>query len=363
MNRLRKALLCAVLLALLLSGCVINDTTNPPTYQISPACNSTTSEVTPAFQNIWTSWQAIAFLAGVIVFLVSILAYTLGYALMHHKIIMWAKEQMQEAFLSMVIVFVVIGFVSFLCSLDLRALGMETSCVCTQYSGDPPQCIATSCNFVDAGYSMLMSLYQNTMAGFVTTTFMQTLLSQASSIMIGKSPGGFGIMVRPFGMLGDIASALSTAMIVLMTSAILTLTQMILLKMTESLFVILFPIGIIMRSFGATRGFGGGLIAIAIGFFLFYPLLVVLFYGSLVGSIQTDYGSLTTSLQGKSLDASTSNWFGGDLLSPLVGFVGKTVLGAILIPILMFMILVAFVKGLSTALGEEVDVSNLTRLI
>jgi hypothetical protein len=302
--------------------------------------------------------------------MVSILAYTLGYALMHRKLIIWAKDQMQEAFLSMFIVFVVVGLVSFLCSLDLRALGMETSCVCTDAARNViptevyPACtIRSSCNFVDVGYGMLMSLYTNIMSGFVTTTFMQTLLSQASTIVIGKSPGGFGIIVRPFGMLGDIASSLTAAMIVLMTSAILTLTQMILLKMTESIFVILFPIGVIMRSFGATRGFGGGLIAIAIGFFLFYPLLVVLFYGSVVGKIQTDYGNMTTYLEGQGLDASTSNWFGGGLLAPLVGFIGTTVLGAIFIPILMFMVLVSFIKGLSFALGEEVDVSNLTRLI
>lgn len=368
MNRLRKALLGVVLLALLLSGCFVDNSTNPPTMKINSTCTSGT--VRPEFQSAWQSWQGIAFLAGSTVFIVSILAYTLGYVLMHRKVLMWAKEQMQEAVLSMVIVLFVIGFVSFLCSLDLRTLGMENSCVCVDAAGNPvltetyPACTTgSSCNFVDAGYSLLMSMYQTTMFGFVTTTSMQSLLSMASSFIIGKAPGKVGIVVAPFGMLGDIASSLTAAMVVLMTSALLTLTQMILLKMTERIFVILFPIGIILRSFGATKGFGGGLIAIALGFFLFYPLLVILFYGSLIGSVQIDYSNMTTSLQGKGLDASTSNWFGGDLLGPLVGFVGKTILGAILIPMLMFMILISFVKGLSTALGEEVDVSNLTRLI
>ncbi|MCX6776153.1 MAG: hypothetical protein NT130_04885 [Candidatus Micrarchaeota archaeon] len=361
MNILRKALLCAVLLALLLPGCIINSN---GTMTVSPACDSATGTVTPEFQNTWMSWQGIAFLAGSTIFIVSILAYTLGYALMHRKVIMWAKEQMQEACLSMVIVLFVIGLVSFLCSLDLRTLGMEASCICTDPTEVYPACTTgSSCNFVDAGYGMLMEMYKIIMYGFLTLTAMQALLASVSTITIGLAPGGIGIIFNPFGMAGDIASSLRDGMIVLMISAIFTLTQMVLLKMTESLFVILFPIGIILRSFGATRGFGGGLIAIAIGFFLLYPLLVILFYGSVLGSIQTDYNSMTTSMQGKGLDASTSNWFGGDMLSSVVGFVGKTILGALFIPLLMFMILVAFVKGLSTALGEEVDVSNLTRLI
>ncbi|MCX6776862.1 MAG: hypothetical protein NTY73_02760 [Candidatus Micrarchaeota archaeon] len=117
MNILRKALLCMVLLALLLSGCVVN---SDGTMAVSPACSSGT--VSSGFQTMWESWQGIAFLAGSTVFIISILAYTLGYALMHRKVIMWAKEQMQEACLSMVIVLFVIGLVSFLCSLDLRTL-------------------------------------------------------------------------------------------------------------------------------------------------------------------------------------------------------------------------------------------------
>ncbi|MCX6776861.1 MAG: hypothetical protein NTY73_02755 [Candidatus Micrarchaeota archaeon] len=207
-----------------------------------------------------------------------------------------------------------------------------------------------------------MEMYKNIMGGFLTVTAIQSLLSALSTTTYGYAPGGVGFVVSPLGALGDIATSLRDGMIVLMTSAILTLTQMILLKMTESLFVILFPIGIILRSFGASRGFGGGLIAIALGLFLFYPLMVVLFYGSVLGSIQADYSSMTTSLQGQGLDASNSNWFGG-LLWPVAGFIGKAMVGAIFIPILMFMVLIAFIKGLSTALGEEVDASNLTRLI
>ena len=341
--------MCLLLIALAMSGCTVNSN---GTMSVSPACSQTTSTVTPEFESMWLSWQGIAFLAGSTVFVISILAYTLGYVLAHQKVLRWAKEQMEEAMLSMVIVLFVIGFASFLCSLDLRTLGMETSC-----SGP-------SCNFVDVGYSLLMDMFKAITQGFLLVTSMQAVLSSISTMTMGKAPGGFGIIISPYAVAGDIAAGLRDAMIVLMTSAIMTITQMVLIKMTESLFVILFPIGVILRSFGATRGFGGGLIAIAIGFFVFYPLLVVLFYGSVLGSIQTDYGGMVDSMKANGLDATTPFWYGGNIISSfVVGFIGKVIMGAIFMPLLMFMILVAFVKGLSKSLGEEVDVSNLTRLI
>jgi hypothetical protein len=200
------------------------------------------------------------------------------------------------------------------------------------------------------------------MKGYLVVGGMNAVMSSWATLTIGKAPGGVGVIITPLAVLGDIASSLVMAMIVLMTSAIITLVQIVVLKMSESIFVILFPIGVILRSFGVTRGFGGGLIAIAIGFFFFYPLLVVLFYGAVVGDIETNYGSMSDSFRNGGLSPSSSGWFGG-LLSPLVGFIGQTIVGAIFMPLVMFMILVSFVKGLSYALGEEVDVSNLTRLI
>ena len=57
---------------------------------------------------------------------------------------------------------------------------------------------------------------------------------------------------------------------------------------------------------------------------------------------------------------------GAWLLNIILSFINSiamAMVGAVVIPLIMFMVLVAFIKGLSKVIGERVDVSNLTRLI
>ena len=354
MKTSRKTAVCLLALAVALAGCTV---TGPGQLSITGACSA--GALNPAFTTtVWSaSWQGIAFLAASTVWVVSILVYVIGFGLNHQKAVIWAKEQMQEAVLAMVITMFVVGLVSFLCTIDLRSLGMGGSCLG-----------GATYNLVDAAFCALESVYLSIMQGLLLVLGMNSAMGAASSISVGFAPGGIGAVYAPYAFLGDIANSLLLATIVLMTGAVLTLTQMVLIKMTAAIFVILFPIGVILRSFGATRGFGGGLIAIALGFFLMYPLLVILFYGSVGGNIgiaddiRSDYSNLGDSFQTAGPSPTDPNWFGG-LLGPFIGFIGKAIMGAIFIPLLMFMVLIAFVKGLSMALGEEVDVSNLTRLI
>ena len=344
MSSLNKISICVLLLALALSGCVISG----GTMTVQPACQGGT--VSPGFEGVWLNWQTLSILAASTVFLVAAFVYAVGHALTHKKVTMWAKTQMEEAALAMAITIFVIGLVSFLCTFDLKTLGISTACT------------GAECNIIETAFNHLFSLYNTIMSGFLVVAGMNAVMASWATMSIGKAPGGVGIIITPLAVLGDIASSLTMAMVILMTSAIVTITQMVLLKMTESLFVILFPIGVLLRSFGITRGFGGGLIALAIGFFIFYPLLVVLFYGSVVGSVQTTYGSMTDSFKEGGLSPTTASWS----LNPIdsvVRFVGPVIMGAVFMPLIMFMILVSFVKGLSHTLGEEVDVSNLTRLI
>ncbi|MEM3555920.1 MAG: hypothetical protein QXF56_04350 [Candidatus Micrarchaeia archaeon] len=343
---MKKYIIGLLLLSLMWFGC----TATGGTLTVKPACSS--GAVSSEFETYWGNWQSLSILAASTVFLVAAFVYTLGHVLVHRKVTLWAKEQMEEAILAMAITIFVIGFVSFLCSLDLNTLGIDTGC-----TGD-------NCNMINVAFGYLSDFYSTIMTGYVTVAGLNAVMSSVATMTIGKAPGGVGVMISPLAVFSDISSSLTMAMIVLMTSAIMVLTQMVLLKMMESLFVILFPIGVLLRSFGATRGFGGGLIALAIGFFFFYPLLAVLFYGAVLGDVQMSYEGMSDSFKESGLSPTDPSWFTGNPLSEFfVGFIGKTIVGAIFMPLVMFMILISFVKGLSYALGEEVDVSNLTRLI
>jgi len=342
---MKKIIIGLLLISLMLCGCTVTG----GQMTVTPACSS--GAVSPGFETYWMNWQGLSFLAASTVFLLAAFVYTLGHVLIHQKVIMWAKQQMEEAILAMAITLFVIGFVSFLCTLDLNTLGIDTGCT------------GANCNLVNVAFGRLSSFYTVIMRGFATVLMLNSFMSNAATMTVGKA-FGVGPVFTPLAVFGDVSQSLTAAIIVLMTSAIMVLTQMILLKMTESLFVILFPIGVLLRSFGATRGFGGGLIALSIGFFFFYPLLAVLFYGAVLGDVELTYSGMASSFENAGLSPASTEWVTGNpILELLAGFVGKTIVGAIFMPLVMFMILVSFVKGLSYALGEEVDVSNLTRLI
>lgn len=363
MNTSKKIIAGVLILAVALSGCYYDPGTGAMT--VTPACSSNTTS--SAFRTTWLDWQSVAFLAASTVFVVSILIYMLGYAIHHDKAIIWAKEQMQEAILAMVITIFVIGLVSFFCSINMSTLGLGAGpssglgCFGTVPVVGP--LFPPTYDMSDAAFCYLSSVYGSIMQGYMLVIAMNSIFSAAATMTIGFAPGGVGIILSPFAFLADVSNSLLLATIALMTGAVLTLAQMALLRISAALFVILFPVGVILRSFGATRGFGGGLIAIALGFFLMYPLLAVLFYGAVSGDISSNYSGLSSSFQNAGLSPTDTNWFGGGIIGLLAGFVGRAVMGAIIIPLIMFMVLIAFVKGLSIALGEEVDVSNLTRLI
>ncbi|NYZ78992.1 hypothetical protein H0N99_02490 [Candidatus Micrarchaeota archaeon] len=353
MKASKKITACLLLVAIALAGCTYTTTSSGTELSVVPACSGTT--VNPAFVNsIWASWQGVSLLAASTVFIVSILIYTLGYALDHQKAIMWAKNQMAEAIIAIVMVIVVLVLISSLCDLDMKSLGLVSSC------GGAGE---SSCNMSDVAFGYLSTMYTTIMQGYLLVIAMNSILTAAASMTLGFAPGGVGIIIAPLAGLAQVADGLLLASIALLTGAIFTLTQMVLLKMTASLFVILFPIGVVLRCFGATRGFGGGLMAIGIGFFVFYPLIAVLFYGALVDNIQHNYSDFSTSFQTAGTSPANTSWFNPDILGFIASFIGTVIMGAIFIPLIMFMILIAFIKGLSMALGEEVDVSNLTRLI
>jgi hypothetical protein len=385
MKNSNKIMACLLLIAMAMSGCTIVG----GQLQVIPACSGTS--LNGGFTSFWANWQSLALLAASTVFVVAILIYTIGYAIDHKKAISWAKNEMAEAIISILLVIFMIMLVSAFCGFDMNSLGITPSCgivgepPCCGVNGEPncpASCNAAtvvstcggagqpSCSISDVAFGYLTTMYTTIMQGYLLVIGINSALAAAASLTVGFSPGGVGVVFAPLAGLAQVADSLLLASIALLTGAILTLTQMILLKMAESLFVILFPIGVVLRCFGATRGFGGGLMAIGIGFFIMYPLLTLLFYGALLDpdvtvsySLQTSYSNFCQSFQTAGTSPANTSWLNTNMLSFITGFLGNVIMGAIIIPLVMFMILVAFVKGLSMALGEEVDVSNLTRLI
>lgn len=100
-------------------------------------------------------------------------------------------------------------------------------------------------------------------------------LNIATSLTFKITPGGFGFSVSPFSGLGLITSSLNELQGVLSTFIIAITAVVFMLGLVYSLFPIFLYLGIVMRAFPWTRAAGGIFIAIFIGFYVVFPLMLL----------------------------------------------------------------------------------------
>jgi hypothetical protein len=128
-------------------------------------------------------------------------------------------------------------------------------------------------------------------------------------------------------------------------------------------FAVFLPLGIILRTFPFTRGAGGLLIALAIGFFIVYPTMFT-------------YVSLMSEAKPKIEDITGGNTFGGldlDQFSAgaidfenatepevaqkvdfIFGWLGPTAIKIFYYPVVVFMVTITFIRTISPLLGADV---------
>ena len=181
-----------------------------------------------------------------------------------------------------------------------------------------------------------------------------------------KAPGAPEIYFKsdlPSIIPGGVAGILGIALNVLLVMLILNQVQLMLLS-SSLLFLALFTVmGLILRTFGFTRTFGGAMIALGLGLGLVYPLLV-----------SVTYGFITPHIAQASLANDFANGLGllyafifGSLSSGSADFLarlGYVIMGLTFVPFLNFIILDAFIVDFSKSVGERIDfMSMMTGMI
>ncbi|MEW6722331.1 MAG: hypothetical protein AB1324_03650 [Candidatus Micrarchaeota archaeon] len=115
--------------------------------------------------------------------------------------------------------------------------------------------------------AMLFSMFQNLAETLNLIGYYQTL---------SLDFGAFGI--SPFSNLSAVSSLLSLQLLSLDAIIILMeLNRQIASFIGQNALGLLFPVGLVLRTFFATRRVGGFLIALAVGLFIFYPTFILVF--------------------------------------------------------------------------------------
>ena len=319
--------------------------------------------------NDWlASWQVLSALGIVTSWFIVSLAYMVGNFLDNIGLMARAKSEIWEIITTTLILGSVLVIVSTACTFP----GSYINPALTSDSG----------NLFKVAENYLFWLRNATMATFKDLMTMNNSISKKLSMMGGVGYFGIGLSAQPFAGLQPLMNILNLFMNAVMICLIITIAQITILKFIEAgAFSVLLPVGIVCRSFPFTRQFGGSLIAISIGLFIFYPLMLVV-DDAIMGSPSLNPANISVINSehveaGEPRDVASSMAAAGgtgaalgvvDLViayfvnKPVTGL-GGIALAALILPAINGVVFVAVVRDLSRALGQEVDVTSLTRVI
>ncbi len=394
---------------LLLAGCTTGGITSTP----STGATQSNSLANPSLQDFicsggaadsgfWTEWVPLWPLALMVSIVLLTAIYMVSYFFRTETLRGYVKLELFEVIASAVIVGCFLLAMIPACSLTLGYIFPNLP--------DPQ---LSNMGFYAATESYFGSVTEK-IEGWMHVNYAVNLwLDQLASITPYSRPLGVGIVATPgAGFAAPLKQMIYNVFTSLAIALIINFAQLNVIKFTVAAFLKYYlPIGIFLRCFTPTRRFGGTLIALAIGFMLIYPLYidasyVMLFAGhdSIINiydkninnlakvtiyglGTPDDISSQTESLknQSKSTGEIIFDFFRkftvgfldlmGSLLTTVFGAamtalftipiatVGMALTVGYLLPAFQILLFVQSVKYLSKTIGEEIDVTSLTRMI
>jgi hypothetical protein len=347
------------------------------------------------------TWIPIAFLAVLVVIMIAAIVYMLSGIIRSDRARQWSRFQIYEAILSflLIIAFASIAYIFFLNPQNL--LGNQLNIVpcagtSAQQSGCPsstgsstasaPGCTGATQLFTLA--SCDLSIFNNATFTIAEDTFIASYvvdLLPGVSGQFGPIPTGIGIDLKfstpsliPVLGGGQLISYFYDAVLLL-----LVFNQLQLVVVSASvLFLALFlSIGLIARTLGFTRTFGGAMIAFGLGIGIIYPLLIAITYGYIDVSagamcLQSFSCSFLTIFKSTAsliinpgtyqaaiwqMSAGTAGSLGslGSGLGAIFLEIGYIIAGLTFIPVINIAIVDAFIIDFSSALGERMSFGEL----
>ena len=349
-------------------------------FIFSPACSLTNILSSP-----YTFWFPIVVLAATAVILIAILIGMLAPLLGRNNLVPWARIKAYEEVATIIIAIIFLGFSSIICAFNpVPALG-SIGLVPQSCSGSGS---VTVNNIWGLAVCNMYTFNQNFVHMLTVGYWFSIIGTVGPKIGIEAQTGGIGASSVISLTTGPNSLYVSPLLDILIAEMMVSMLQVLLLSSSAILFSFLIGIGLIARAFGTTRTFGNAMIALGIGIGLIYPLLVSVNYGfinttfsniasaegtaviSLIGNTAITFASII-SLLPVLFAPTTVLSFGTGVVAQIWNIIGLfvlmgsvIVLGLIFIPALNFMILDAFVRDFSSALGQQVSfMEMLTQVI
>ncbi len=329
--------------------------------------------------SLFTEWQmftgaALLFSIAAIVFL-----YLVNRFFQNSEGAAWSKLELYEVFVTVVIIIAVAAATDQACKVHAGMLFPGTS-------------IPSGYNIYQASVYYLEEFSSSLM--YITTALyaMYCWMDPLASMTFTGKPLGIGTAIQPTaGIAATIKPGLTNAFNMLIIGYVINKVQIFLVDFVSFGFLKYYlPLGVVLRSFAPTRRIGGTIIAIALGFLFVYPFLTILegefglnalhvLSDDFIPDFWADAGQFSAT---EFIETFFEGFFSLDIFN-LLGFVVNTAIGTVafgalyisisaasyaflvglFFPAFNTLILVTTIRYLSKSMGEEMDVTNLTRLI
>ncbi len=342
------------------------------------------------------------------------LAYMFGEVFQNARVLTWAKTEIMQVFVSLIIVGAVLGTAQLFCTLEVGEISSiftpqhlpkiyENHQTASIYSG----AIIYLENLMDAAQTNMRSLRYLVGAYEIRTSYTSmTCKNECWISLMGTNEAAYGGESLQLAIANNL---LSTATISYLTAAFEYFT---LQYIVNGLFLVLLPLAIVMRSIPFMRQFAGALVAIFIALYIMYPTMLLLNAMMAPGMVNNLSGSSSPPVfylsdckgldlftykdaspgaecekQGSTAGGKTytydeaglgGSWSGisaevpyapngaaGDSnrLEDYVRTSGLIFLLTVFLAAFNFIVIAAVARGLSHFLGEEVDISRLGQMI
>ncbi|MDE1833057.1 MAG: hypothetical protein KGH58_01420 [Candidatus Micrarchaeota archaeon] len=326
------------------------------------------------------NWLPVATLGVLAIIAVAAMVFALSGIINSPNARNWARMQVYEGLLSVVMILVFASF-SYLFTLSpqnaLQSMHMVPA-TCTGASTIQTLGTCDMALFNSAAYELYNYAYGiSFLVGVVSPDLRATVNP------IPNQPSTLSATFRvktiaPWSLSGLFGKGLSALLFMILLSQV----QLILLSSSTFFFTFFMSLGLITRTFGFTRSFGGSMIALGMGLGIIYPLIVSITFGFIDTSTTIPSIQCLASSTPACAISSTASTLWSIILSvpslllqgpgadPLTGVsslllsLGYFAAGFTFIPFLNFVILDAFIIDFSSAVGERMDfMSLLTSLV
>ncbi|MEM0149524.1 MAG: hypothetical protein QXW10_01350 [Candidatus Micrarchaeaceae archaeon] len=269
------------------------------------------SSTTPA------SLLSIALLIMLVMLLIAGIVYALGYALRIDKLIRFAKSEIGEVIITVILVFVFVGsFTLISASAPSGMLVISKGAFGNNlYMSDCEALYGTSLSFIGPIIRLMINEIE---------------ISAYSSLSIEIMPVYFGISVSPLNGLAVANSVIKVMINIAAAFMGLIIATLFLLLIVYKLFPLFFFAGIVLRTIPWTRAAGGAFIGLFVAFYIILPTMVYIFTTQYTpqatsSTSSTSYGSLLSSIISSGRGSSNVSGMSSGSLS-LMGLMGTGIL-------------------------------------